>query len=276
MHNRNECKAELPNCVNCKGSHDATSKNLPRYLSEREICRIKVYQKLSFKEARINVSAGQRADASTARNSQDTMYSGGKNLSDIAGSNKNSLTKLKRKSCFLSLSQLMNSSLPNNNRYSPLQGTLDEDEATEDDCNLEETYASITARENANTIDSQGSITTGQRQQKVQYKRKKYSICEGDNFYNNMEAGVDTTGESQCKHSMCGKVNIRKSGSQDTTGDLQNILKLILPFIMRLFLFKMITDKTECFVEIRKLLNLEKIVDRMLQSLNMSSIVYSK
>ena len=34
-HNRNECQAELPNCVNCKGTHDATSKNCPRYLSER-------------------------------------------------------------------------------------------------------------------------------------------------------------------------------------------------------------------------------------------------
>ena len=177
-HNRNECKAEFPKYGNCKGSHDATSKNLPRYLSKREICRIKVDQKLSFKEARIKVSAGQRADASTARNSQDTMYSGGKNLSDITGSNQNSLNKLKSKSCFFSLSQLMNSSLPNNNRYSPLQRTLDEDEATEDDCNLEETYASITARENANTIDSQGSITPGQRQQKVQYKRKNIQFVK--------------------------------------------------------------------------------------------------
>ena len=91
------------------------------------------------------------------------MYSGGRNLSDITGFNQNALTKSKKKSNFCFLSQLMNSSLPNNNRYSPLQGTLDEDEATEDDCNLEETFASITARENANTIDSQGSITPGQR-----------------------------------------------------------------------------------------------------------------
>ena len=88
-----------------------------------------------------------------------------------------------------------------------------------------------------------------------------------------MEAGVDTTSESQCNHSMHGKANIKKSGSQDTTGDLQNILKLILPFIMRLFLSENITDKIECFVEIGKLLNLEEIVDSMLQSLIMSSIV---
>ena len=124
---RNECKAEHPKCVNCKGTHDATSKNCPRYLSEREICQIKVDQQISFKEGRIIVSAGQRADASTVRNSQDTMYSGGRNLSDITGSNQNALNKLKSKSNF-PLSQLMNSSLPNNNRYSPLQGTLDEDD----------------------------------------------------------------------------------------------------------------------------------------------------
>ena len=55
----------------------------------------------------------------------------------------------------------MNSSLPKNNGYSPLQDTLDEDEATEDDCNLEDTYASVTTRENANTIDSQASIAPG-------------------------------------------------------------------------------------------------------------------
>ena len=72
---------------------------------------------------------------------------------------------------------------------------------------------------------------------------------------------------------MHGRANIRKFGSQDTTGDLQKILKLILPFIMRLFLSKNITDKIDRFVEIGKLLNLEEIVDSMLQSLNMLSIV---
>ena len=92
-------------------------------------------------------------------------------------------------------------------------------------------------------------------------------------FLQQHEAGVDTTGESQCKHSMHGRANIRKSISQDTTGDLQKILKLILPFIMRLFLSKNITDKIECFVKIGKVLNLEEIVDSMLQSLYMSSIV---
>ena len=82
-HNKNECKAELPKCVNCKGTHDATLKNCPRYLSEREISQIKVDQKISFKEAWIKVSDGQSADGSTVRNSQDTMYSGDRNLSDI-------------------------------------------------------------------------------------------------------------------------------------------------------------------------------------------------
>ena len=72
-------------------------------------------QKISFKEARIKVSAGQHADGSTVRNSHNTMYSGGRNLSDITGSNQNALNKLKRKPNFLSLSQLMSFSLPNNN-----------------------------------------------------------------------------------------------------------------------------------------------------------------
>ena len=77
-------------------------------------------QEISFKEARIKVSAGQCSDVITVRNYQDTMYSGGRNLSDITGSNQNALNKLKSRSNFLSLSQLMNSSLPNNNRYSHL------------------------------------------------------------------------------------------------------------------------------------------------------------
>ena len=74
-------------------------------------------QKILFKEARIKVSAGQHADASSVRNPQDTMYSWGRNQSDITGSNQNALNKLKRKSYFPCLSQLMNSSLPKNNRY---------------------------------------------------------------------------------------------------------------------------------------------------------------
>ena len=62
--NYHECKAGLPNCVNSKGTHDATSKNFQRYLSQREICWMKVDQKISFTEVQIKVSAGQHADGS--------------------------------------------------------------------------------------------------------------------------------------------------------------------------------------------------------------------
>ena len=55
----------------------------------------------------------------------------------------------------------------NRNRYSFLQCSQHEEGECDDDNNLQETYASVTARQNSNlhSILSPGSITPGQRHQ---------------------------------------------------------------------------------------------------------------
>ena len=43
---------QTPSCVNCEGAHPAYSKECPKWIEEREICRVKATTNVSFKEAR--------------------------------------------------------------------------------------------------------------------------------------------------------------------------------------------------------------------------------
>ena len=43
---------QTPSCVNCKGAHPAYSKECPKWIEEREICRVKATTNVTFKEAR--------------------------------------------------------------------------------------------------------------------------------------------------------------------------------------------------------------------------------
>jgi hypothetical protein len=48
---------KLPHCVNCNGDHTAFDKNCPKWLSEKEIVKIKTNNQISFPEARAIVAA---------------------------------------------------------------------------------------------------------------------------------------------------------------------------------------------------------------------------
>ena len=83
---------------------------------------------------------------------------------DFHSSNKNRATqqssKSKRKSNFRSISQLMKTPPSNKNRYSFLQCSQHDEGECDDDDNLQETYASVAARQNSNlhSTHSPGNI----------------------------------------------------------------------------------------------------------------------
>ena len=157
-HIRSECKAILPRFINCGRAHDAASKECPKYINEKEICCVKVDEHISFKEARLEVMSIQARKANHDINP------------DFQSSNENRATqsssKSKGKLNFYSISQLMKTPPSNRNRYSFLQCSQHE-EGECDDVNLQETYASVTARQNSNLHStlSPCSITPGQRHQ---------------------------------------------------------------------------------------------------------------
>ena len=68
-HMLNQCEATESKCINCKGAHDAMSKNCPNDLCEKEIYSIEVDQNISFKEERQKVMTLKSTN--TTRYSQD-------------------------------------------------------------------------------------------------------------------------------------------------------------------------------------------------------------
>ena len=147
----------------------------------------------------------------------------------------------------------------------------------DDDDNLQETYASVTARQNPNlhSTHSPGSITPGQRLQN-RTQCKKGPILNEDEFSSDItDMEFEEAAEVHCNsktNNNSNNSNNSKHKQQDKSEGLQKFLGILLPFIMRLFLSQSITDKIECFMEIGKLWNFEMVVDSMLQSLNMTSI----
>ena len=122
--------------------HNAISKECPKYINEKEIC-VKVDEHISFKEARLKVMSIQARKANHDINP------------DFHSSNDNTATqpssKSKGKSNFHFISQLMKTPPSNRNRYSFLKCSQHEEgECDDDDDNLQDTYASATARQNSN------------------------------------------------------------------------------------------------------------------------------
>ena len=121
-----------PEMCNCRGQHDATSKQCPKYLNEKEICRIKIDQQTLSKEARLQVISGT---------GQSDQY-----LSTLRNSSiQKSMEKNKENSSFPSLTQLMNCSPFTENRYSFLSHSQLEDEEAGEEAASQQIYAAITA-----------------------------------------------------------------------------------------------------------------------------------
>ena len=64
-HHRNQCTAEKLMCINCKGEHEASDrkKECPKYLREKEICKIVGEQGVGFPKAREILQEKERRDS---------------------------------------------------------------------------------------------------------------------------------------------------------------------------------------------------------------------
>ena len=61
--NGSEC-INIVKCINCQGDHSASSNKCPKYLIEKEICKVKAQKNLPFPEARKLVAANQQQQRS--------------------------------------------------------------------------------------------------------------------------------------------------------------------------------------------------------------------
>ena len=51
-HTLKDCTSSITECINCKGTHEATDKNCPKYIFENDVCYLTADRGISFAEAR--------------------------------------------------------------------------------------------------------------------------------------------------------------------------------------------------------------------------------
>ena len=154
---------------------------------------------------------------------------------DFHSSNKNRATqpssKSKGKSNFRSISQLMKTPPSNRNRYSFLQCSQHDD----DDDNLQETYASVAARQNSNLHStlSPGSITPGQRHQ-IRTQCKKLPKLNENEFSSDItDMEIEEAAEVHCNSKSNNKDKNSKNSKQkqqDKSLGFQKFLEILLPY----------------------------------------------
>jgi len=251
-HQRADCSAEATKCVNCKGPHEARSKNCPHYKREMDICTIKATEGISFQEARKRVlggttqtgnldNTGNQGEPHTQRipetqSIRDFPYLTGNNAATCSA---NALT----------------SSPPENSR---------KDNGARKKIPPSYTRPPATSNSNENLyISTQESvwITPGQRQKTRKSTSQAAETANDlpqtwidDDYWTNLEACSPSRNNKQAKEIIA------------------EIVTPLIPIMIKLLLSETITDKIECILEVGTILKSEGLVSRTLDSLGLSSI----
>lgn len=302
-HKREHCTESVARCINCDSTHEATSKLCPVFKNERDICRIKVDQGISFREARnqINAISLKKRQNIHRQSNLDT------NLNEQQPSSQQNSIRPKHKT----ISQLINSTATQHNLYNYLQDesdTTDNEQAQENNHISSSTESLIPAgqktskrrkilknsnKENKSTNplqqqagwQLQGHWKKQQSQQQKQYnqqlqqQQEHFTQQQQEHFTQQRQQDrqqqlTDNQTRQQQHYQMDSQ---GKYGTEDIRGmDFKQLLLQLIPIIMKLFISDAITDKVECFKKIGLILQAEDLIANTLKSMNITSIANSQ
>lgn len=292
-HTRSDCMKEAPTCLNCKGDHDAASKSCPFYIREQQICRLKVDQGISFKEARDQVSQDMSAQAADA----DQRYSVAATEPSAPPVSTPTYSPSHPLAPFPTLTQLMNRDYASQ--------PIEESQPASSIPTRHTSYANALSQpqpEYQLSQDSQGHsswITAGQRPYQRAYPERRHSKTQqtiqllSAQPSSALPATPHTAAllgsTDHCKVQLSPQLPPRAAAHQPSISaptstphyapttspadsSILQVLRKLLPVIMRLLLCSSMTEKVECFVELGMILAAETIVGDTLQKLGLSSI----
>ena len=262
-HKKQGCTAEAPKCINCKGNHDAFSKDCPVYLREKEVCRLSSVRNISFSAARALLGGNQ---VRTTYNEPfvESLHS-----------------QINFPSLPLSTSQTQNSQVVYGNRksgiitnrrgYNNRQEFSQPEQATSDShwisqgqrCNIGEREVEG-RRENSQITSTQEDLMT------LPPVSPMYKRPGEDRDRSTLESTLITDAHTeQVKTSNAAE---EQSWREDTNvGEaMLNLIVQMIPIIMKL-MSSQITDKIECFLKLGKLLQADSVVMKSLEDLGLTS-----
>lgn len=309
-HIRANCSEEASICLNCKGNHDAASRTCPFYIREQEICRVKVDSGISFKEARDRVcqnNSAQVAENGPQHNHQSAVGAN-RPYSTPPQASITNYGMSHPLSAFPTLTQLMaRDSTAQPTTEAPSASRTSNTNTTYAEALSQPRYDS--SQTSQDEILQSGWITAGQRRQSQrafpERKHKhisQYSHSLQDTLHP-VQSLHDQSAQPQCEtHNASSGMNVHGHGSLPphysvrypepglgTPGptsceppilpsagpSIIQVLKLLLPVAMRLFLCSTMTEKVECFEEVGVILGADGVVGDTLRKLGLSSLSHS-
>ena len=272
-HIQANCSSEAETCANCGGQHMATTKTCPSYLAAKEICKVKARLKVSYSEARRLVRGGQV--------SMEQQVASSRNASSRPQSQD-----------FPSL-QVSNNSNRERNQFSPLasmqrvsptgtaDGRLTNDMINREGGSVSQSQATswITAGQRTASRQAHTAMTESQGYpDKYGYSginsnsRENFqcSQLELDLPVLTQPSPVNSRGDSVPSQSARPRENLNMQG--DNYYSIKELITMLIPIIVKLFLAKGTTEKIECFMEIGSLFQLEGEVNNTLSKIGISSL----
>ncbi|XP_018015321.1 uncharacterized protein LOC108672199 [Hyalella azteca] len=267
-----------PKCLNCKGPHDATSRQCPKYLAEVRACHLTADEGLSFAAARAQIQAEERNPDSSAtmpRNPASTTplhnSNNHQNNSPTTAPHNLDLNSLK---AFPTLTQLIaedSSSYippyqippnePSWNRGPPSTPRTHNPPTQAPSSSLPPLHHSLTQTPSHNTNPN-----------KIGTQSKSLNNNNADQLPHAFKHDQVHNCPITASHAYTQHTTTTPHPPTNHTADILQIITKLVPIIIRLFFSTQITDKAKCFLEIGHLLHADSTVVDSLAQFGLTSI----
>ena len=271
-HGTENCISVTPKCINCQGEHDSCSTSCPKFILERNICKLTADRGISFTEAR-NILRPRTTQPDRNQNSIIMSQSEFPNLSHSQNrTNSSQRSNHSNNSSQITNNSVINSTQKSNNK-SRTNGTRSIIPATPTQYNM---YSQVLHSQDEDDIPP-GQITNPNYCRGNTNLNDSFNLIMPDSELNNSLPNPyhidnlhrNSTNRIAAEHTPENRNNSLSNSSLNTT--LQTILPQILPHLITILFATQLTDRIEAITKIGQLLNLDEIVNATLSGLNLSS-----
>lgn len=260
-HSHENCISQ-PHCTNCRGLHSANSSLCPVLQREKNICKIHVEKQITLKEARQQVINSSKRQVQTTHNNytplqQQTRATNGN--TQISSQTNETIPN----SIYLPpLSQPTNSQFVDNNSTYGNNTTYGNNSTYGSDPS--QNYPSLPSLVNLQSQEEQCTpddrITPGQKLTQSQ-KNQSYSSTLKTNSNRHPQPTIDSSQPQPV------------SQHENKLPWLQNLIKTMLPIMIRMIFAPNSTARLECLHEMGTILSMEKTITEIISNLGYTSLI---
>jgi len=266
-HKKENCETEEAKCINCQEAHDSKSKDCRKYQKELQICKIKVDQNISFREARKIVESNsngeqRRTVSENQQHQEDNQFLQASAFPPLATKNQNGKKKLQ------SESETIKQTKRNfwlERQQAEETNTLSGNQPEQSDISQIITPGQRTPRVHQHEEHSEWNLLDSQRNDPFS-TQQEYLPSELPTInYENYAGATEIDKEMELNR----KYQHRKELSMHEIiqSSLTNIIIKLIPSLLKLYLSSNTKNIIECFIEIGKTLNIESLINPIVRDI---------